>query len=70
METTVPKLLRVQEVAEQTGLQTWRLYKLLQAGEGPPHMWIGKTIRISEHALTKWIDERHAATANGKIDGT
>jgi len=63
METHVPKLLRVREVAEQTGLQRWRIYQLIKCGQGPKHMKIGKTIRISEHALAQWIEEQHAASA-------
>ncbi len=56
---TVPKLLRVHEVAELTGVEKWRLYSLIKAGKGPQYMKIGKTIRISETALMEWIDEQH-----------
>ena len=60
METThVPKLLRVAEAAKLTGIEKWRFYNLIRAGEGPRHMRIGKTIRISEAALVEWIDEQH-----------
>ena len=62
-DVKVPRLLRVHEVAKQTGLQKWRIYQLLKRGQGPKHMKIGKTIRISEIALAQWIDEQHAASA-------
>ncbi len=62
-DVKVPRLLRVHEVAKQTGLQKWRIYQLLKCGKGPAHMKIGKTIRISEIALAQWIDEQHAASA-------
>ena len=57
--TTLPRLLRVSEVAQATGLETWRLYALLKAGKGPPCMRIGRTIRISETAMAEWIEEQH-----------
>lgn len=66
---TVPRLLRVHEVAKQTGLEKWRIYQLLKRGEGPKHMKIGKTIRISEHALAQWIDEQHAAATTAENIG-
>ena len=62
MATTVPRLLRVREAAEVTGLERWRLYELIARGEGPKHMRVGRTIRISEAALVEWIEERHGAT--------
>ncbi len=61
-KTQIPKLLRVREAAEVTGLERWRFYELLKCGKGPPHMRIGRTIRISEHALAEWIDEQHHVT--------
>ena len=61
-DVTVPRLLRVREAAKQTGLEKWRLYELIKRGEGPPHMRVGRTIRISESARAKWIEEHHAAT--------
>jgi excisionase family DNA binding protein len=61
-DTKVPRLLRIREVCERTSLQKWRLYELIARGEGPPHMKVGRTIRISEAALTKWIDEQHSTT--------
>lgn len=56
MATQVPRLLRVVEAAELTGIERWRFYDLIRAGEGPRHMRIGKTIRIPENALAEWID--------------
>jgi excisionase family DNA binding protein len=59
--TSVPRLLRIKEVEQLTGIEAWRLYEVIAAGKGPPHMRIGKTIRISETALAEWIAEQHAA---------
>ena len=55
-EVTVPRLLRVRQAAELTGIERWRFYELLKRGEGPRHMKIGKTIRIPEDALAQWIE--------------
>lgn len=52
------RLLRVKEVEKMTGLEAWRLYELIAAGEGPPHMKVGRTIRIPEAGLVQWIEER------------
>ena len=62
MATQVPRLLYVREAAELTKIQRWRFYDLIRQGKGPRHMRIGKTIRISEHALAEWIDEQHHVT--------
>ena len=59
--TSVPRLLRIKEVAKVTGLEPWRLYELIAAGAGPSYMRIGRTIRISEAELARWIDAGHAA---------
>lgn len=60
MTTDVLRLLRVREVAKLTGIEKWRLYELIKRGKGPPSMRIGKTIRISQTALVRWIEEQHA----------
>lgn len=60
--SSIPRLLRVSEVAERTGISRWRIYEMIDRGEGPPHMRIGRTIRISEAALVVWIEEQHASS--------
>jgi len=58
-DVKVPRLLRIKEVAKLTGLETWRLDDMLKRpGEGPPSLRIGKTIRVPEDALVRWIEER------------
>jgi predicted DNA-binding transcriptional regulator AlpA len=58
--TRVPRLLRVRDVERLTGLEAWRVYELIARGEGPEHLRIGKTIRIPEDALVRWIREQTA----------
>lgn len=58
-EVKVPKLFTVAQAAAATGLPRWRLYELLSRGEGPAHMRVGRTIRISEVALCQWIEQQH-----------
>lgn len=57
-EVKVPRLLRIKEVEEQTGLARWRLYELIAEGKGPPVLRIGKTFRVPEDALVKWIEQQ------------
>ncbi len=47
-DVRVPRLLRVKEVVKLTGIEAWRLYEMIARGEGPPHMRVGKTIRVPE----------------------
>jgi excisionase family DNA binding protein len=62
---SVPRLLRIKDVAKLTGIEQWRLYELIERGEGPKSMRIGRTIRISEIALIQWIEEGHAQAGEG-----
>lgn len=64
--TDVPRLLRVREVARLTGIERWRLYEMIARGQGPPHMRIGRTIRVSEAALVEWIERRHEVACETK----
>ncbi len=57
-DVKVPRLLRLKEVEKLTGLERWRLYELFAAGKGPPHLRVGKVIRVPEDALAKWIEEQ------------
>ena len=57
-EVRVPRLLRIKDVAEITGLQPWRFYELIAQKKGPPHLRVGKVIRVPEDALIRWIDEQ------------
>ena len=57
-DVKVPRLLRVREAAEVTGIERWRLYALLKCGEGPPFLRIGRTLRIPENALVQWIEQQ------------
>lgn len=58
----VPRLLRVRDLSELTGLARWRIYELIAEGKGPPHIRIGATIRFPEDAIVKWIESltKHA----------
>jgi excisionase family DNA binding protein len=56
-EVRVPRLLRVAEVTERTGIERWRIYELVAQGK-LPHLRTGKVIRISEEALVAWIQRQ------------
>jgi excisionase family DNA binding protein len=55
----VPRLLRVREVAAITGLERFRVYAAIRDG-GMPHLRVGKTYRVPEDALARWIAEQAA----------
>lgn len=56
------RLLRVKELEAITGIEAWRWYELFAAGEGPDHIRVGKTIRVRDDALDRWITEQEQAT--------
>jgi excisionase family DNA binding protein len=58
----VPRLLTIKEASNVTGVQRWRLYDLIARGAGPPHLRLGKTIRIAEDSLIAWIEARQHQT--------
>lgn len=57
----VPRLLRVREVAALSGLQRFRVYQLIREGQ-LPHLRVGRTYRIPEDALARWIGEQAEAS--------
>jgi len=59
-EVYVPKLLTIKEVVRKTGIEKWRFYEMFARGDGPPHMRVGKTIRVPEDALAQWIKDQTA----------
>ena len=64
--TAVPRLLTIRDVARVTSIPCWRLYEIIGRGEGPPVMRVGKTIRISEATLAKWIEQEHKVEPRGR----
>ena len=56
--TTIPRLLKVSDLVALTGIDRWRWYALFAKGKGPPHLRIGKTIRVPENRLVAWIEEQ------------
>lgn len=57
-DTQTNRLLRVKDLERVTGIEGWRWYELFAAGQGPDHLRVGRTIRVSEAALSRWITER------------
>lgn len=64
---TLPRLLRIKDVAQIMGIAPWRLYDLVRQGE-LPHIRIGKTIRISEAAIQGWIEKHETSTTKGSSE--
>ena len=65
-DVQAPRLLTVKQLAAATGIPRWRWHELFTQGNGPEHLRIGKTIRVSETALARWIAEREQQTNNTK----
>ena len=61
----VPRLLSVEEVSEATGLGAWRVYQLC-AERKLPFIRVGRTLRFSEAALAKWIEQQSAASTQSE----
>lgn len=53
--TTLPRLLKAREVAEQTGLSTARVYELTRLGE-LPSVHLGRAVRYSAAAVAAWLE--------------
>lgn len=61
-------LLRPGEVAETLGLGRTRTYELIERGELPGIVRIGKSVRVSADALREWIRQQAIAQYAGGKD--
>jgi excisionase family DNA binding protein len=57
----IPRLLRVREVVALTGLERFRVYAAIRDG-GMPHLKVGRTYRVPEDALARWIAAQSEAS--------
>ncbi len=55
---TIETFLSTQEAADYLGISSKKLRQLTQSGEGPPHLYIGKTIKYPHTKLVRWIEEK------------
>jgi excisionase family DNA binding protein len=51
----VPRLLTAKELAAALNVPLWRIYELVDDGNAPPSMRIGKTLRFPEDDVVEWI---------------
>ena len=58
----VPRLLGVRDLVRETGIPRWRWFQLFARGQGPKHIRVGKTIRVSDEALRAWLAAREQET--------
>lgn len=55
----MPKeLLSAQVTAEYLGISEKTLRELTLKGEGPPYLYIGKTIKYPRTKLIEWVENR------------
>jgi excisionase family DNA binding protein len=52
-------LLTVDDAAGIVQTSRRRMYSILESGSGPPHLRIGRNIRIRPDALAAWIESAH-----------
>ena len=55
MEVNKKNLLKVTEFAESVGISLPTAYRILNSGNGPKVIRIGRAIRISAESLEEWI---------------
>lgn len=60
LRATLPRLLTVADVAEQTGLKEWRVYELASSDQ-IPHKRIGRRIMFVPAAVARWLEEDDGA---------
>ncbi len=53
-------LLTIPEVCALTGFSRSLIYLLLDKPDGIPAIRIGRTVRVTVHALEQWIENHHA----------
>ncbi len=58
----LPRLLKAQEVAGQTGLPLARVYELAREGQ-LPHVRLGRALRFDPTAVAEWL--RNGGTRDG-----
>ena len=58
MNVQNPVTLRPKEVAELLGIGERSLFRYLKAGELPPPIRLGRSLRWSRQAVMAWIDSR------------
>jgi excisionase family DNA binding protein len=65
-DTTVRRLLSVDEVAEVLGVPVRTLYQWRHKGVGPVGLRVGRHLRYRAADVSEWIDRRAADEANSR----
>ena len=65
-DTTVRRLLSVDEVAEVLGVPVTTLYQWRHKGVGPVGLRVGRHLRYRAVDISEWIDRRAAEEANSQ----
>jgi excisionase family DNA binding protein len=51
-------LLTIPQVASRLGISRSMVYSLLAKGKGPQTIHLGRSVRVSDLALRKWIEDQ------------
>ncbi len=49
--------LTVEQLAQATGIDPWRIYQMIKQGEAPPSFRVGKTYRFPVAGVRRWFAE-------------
>lgn len=58
-ETEITDLLTPVQVADMLQIHRQYLYNLAHEGKGPERVYVGRHVRYSKSALTKWLNDNH-----------
>ncbi len=64
------RTLTVEELAEATGIQTWRIRELIKADKGPPHFRVGSTYRFPVLAVRRWLADQTDESTSSRREAT
>jgi excisionase family DNA binding protein len=56
--------LTVEQLAQATGIEPWRIYQMIKKGEAPPSFRVGRTYRFPVAGVRSWFAEQTKARAS------
>ena len=58
-------LLTVNQTADVLGIERSQLYKLMQSGQCPPWLYVGKVRRFRPEDVSAWMESKKGQPAKG-----
>jgi excisionase family DNA binding protein len=66
MLTQSPMLVDIKAAAELLGVSDRTVWSLIQRGEGPPLIRLGRSVRFSVESLREWVSRQERRQAAGE----